>query len=187
MQMVVVLFILLLTSCGPPRSPVTVPATPQRSAGAAEAAFLSARSQHSEMEAQFLDLCSQQASRAELKGFCAGQAAEERERAANFRSWLQSWHPAVATGNVAGDDIERHTQSIAKVESAAASNWEETFLRELRQRSRQEMAELDSCPVSAVHTELRGACGQLKSTHDQNERQTDQWICQWYHDCAEKH
>jgi uncharacterized protein (DUF305 family) len=186
-KIVVFLFSLMLTSCGPPRSTVSAPATPQRSPGVAEAAFLSTRAEHSEMEAQFLDLCSQRAARTELKSFCAGQAAQERERAAEFRSWLQSWHPAVVTGNVARGDIDRHKESISKVESAAASNWEEIFLHELRQRSRQETAELDSCPVSAAHTELRDRCGQLKSTHDQNERQMDQWICQWYRDCAEKH
>jgi uncharacterized protein (DUF305 family) len=101
--------------------------------------------------------------------------------------WLQNWYAATipTSGNEA--DSQKHKQSISKVQAASSTDWEETFLRELRQRSRQETAELAECGASAVHAELKNQCGELTANHDQNERQMDQWICQWYRDCVERH
>jgi len=132
-------------------------------------------------------VCKQKAQREELKTFCREQADVERQRASQYQTWLQNWFGGKTPKGKNQGDVEKHKRSISKIQAASQDSWEQTFLRELRQRSRQETAELAACSASVVHAELKKACGEFQASHDLNEKQMDQWICQWYRDCTERH
>ncbi len=152
-----------------------------------EATFLSTRASHSLLEAEFLDLCAQKAQRSELQMFCREQGAAERTRATQFNGWLQTWYVVAKPTKKDKDDQKKHKQSNTRIQSASPAEWENICLRELRQRSRQESSELAGCSASAVHVEMKTACTEMTANHDKNEKQMDEWICQWYRDCTERH
>lgn len=143
-------------------------------------------STHRNLAIGILQVCISRAKRAELVKFCQQAANEEQDFRRSVQKWLIEWYGAADLPSARDRDADeaRHRSTFEKLRDIPEAQFEEPFLREMRQYYRQEIEESPKCKAGARHAELTAGCDQLRKAQEKASQQIDQWICDWLRDCV---
>ncbi len=102
-----------------------------------------------------------------------------------MRNWLLQWYKT-AKPEPSQHSSEQFRGFLDEMRSSSGAKFEEAFLRGMRIHHRQGLDQTKDCEARATHPELRDLCGRQTVRQQQEERQIDSWLCQWFRDCVER-
>jgi uncharacterized protein (DUF305 family) len=122
----------------------------------------------------------------ELKQFCSSLSGRESEEAMQLQGWLSQWYGITNQPPAQESDTEGYRNFLKSVQTSTGSAFEEAFLRALRLHHHEGVRESQTCQARASHPELKSSCSKMIGEQEQEIKQINAWICEWFRDCAER-
>lgn len=162
-------------------APSSAPA-PDRSTARWEIKFLQDMIDHHMMAVMTAQVCVENAVHEELRQLCEQIIAAQTAEIEQMQQWLSAWYgisyePRMTPG------MEREVERLAALEGA---DFEITFMEMMIRHHAKAIREAEECLDRAYHDELEALCTNIIETQQAEIAQMQEWLCEWYGECARK-
>jgi len=172
---------LVLAACTRASAPAT---PPPPSAGASfDRTFMETVTDKHQIAIEMFQLCQQKAQAPDLKQYCSEELAKPDETA-TMQEFLRRWYQIERAPQKPKDLPSIYRSFMPTIRTAVGKEFEEAFLRGIRQHHRQDIEEAGACATKASHPELQQVCRGLVADHQRELQKVDRWICVWFKDCV---
>lgn len=144
-----------------------------------ETDFMRTMTDHHSMAIRMADICSKQATHAELLQMCRGIRTTQSAEVQQMQSWLQAWYGTSYRPQMTRED-KQQLQARSQLSDA---EFEIAFMRAMIEHHQGAIMEAGDCLGAAYHKELIQLCGSIVEAQAAEIVTMRGWLCDWYQIC----